>query len=133
MENIDSVEKLCALNETIPEEMVKSSMLYVMRNGINPIWEDPFNCDGGAFSFRLSKVGVHFVWKNLFYLLCGETLCIDRKYNALINGITISPKKEFCILKIWMRDRTVHDPNIFVDIKDLPKTGCLFKKHGPDM
>jgi hypothetical protein len=59
-------------------------------------------------------------------------LVTDKKYNHLINGISISPKRSFCIVKIWMRDCSIQDPNIIIDIKDLQKNGCLFKKHEPE-
>ena len=33
-------------------------MLFVMRNGINPMWEDPKNKDGGCFSYKISNKNV---------------------------------------------------------------------------
>ena len=102
MGNIDNVDKLIALNESLPENIVKHCMLFVMREGITPMWEDKKNRSGGAFSFKVINKQVHSVWKSLFYSICGETLAIDKKYNSKINGITISPKKNFCIIKIWM-------------------------------
>jgi len=64
--------------------------------------------------------------------MCGDTLCVDKKYNSFINGITISPKKNFCIIKIWLENCSVQDPNIVVNIPNLMKQGCLFKKHEPE-
>jgi hypothetical protein len=129
---IDEIEKLIAINETIPETIVKNCMLFVMRNGITPMWEDPKNRNGGCFSFKVINKQVHSVWKTLFYTLCGETLSSDKKYNHLINGITISPKKNFCIIKIWLENCSVQDPNILIPIPNLSKQGCLFKKHEPE-
>ena len=94
MGNIDNVDKLIALNESLPENIVKHCMLFVMREGITPMWEDKKNRSGGAFSFKVINKQVHSVWKSLFYSICGETLAIDKKYNSKINGITISPKKK---------------------------------------
>jgi hypothetical protein len=132
MDDIDTAEKLITINESIPEELVKSCMLFVMKKGILPLWEDPQNRTGGAFSFKVPNKNVNLVWRHLFYVLCGETLTTDKKYNHLINGISISPKKNFCIIKIWMADTTVQDSNVIIDIKDLAKNGCLFKKHEPE-
>ena len=47
----------------------------------------------------------------------------------LINGLSISPKKKFCIIKIWMRDCTEQNVRKISDIKNLSSHGCLFKKH----
>ena len=132
MGNIDIVNKLIALNETLPENIVKHCMLFVMREGITPMWEDKKNRNGGAFSFKVINKQVHSVWKSLFYALCGETLAIDKKFNSSINGITISPKKNFCIIKIWMASCNLQDVNIITNIPNLSKQGCLFKSHSPE-
>lgn len=132
LEEIDNVEKLIAINEVIPENIIKNCMLFVMRKGITPMWEDPKNRKGGCFSFKVINKQVHAVWKSLFYSMCGETLCVDKKHNPLINGITISPKKNFCIIKIWLENCSVQDPNIIISIPNLVKQGCLFKKHEPE-
>jgi len=132
MENIDSVEKLIAINESLPELIVKHCMLFVMKEGITPMWEDPKNRNGGCFSFKVINKQVYGVWKTLFYAICGETLCVDKKYNSVINGITISPKKNFCIIKIWLENCSIQDSKIIIDIPNLVKDGCLFKKHEPE-
>ena len=132
MENIDNVEQLIALNEPFPEKIVKHCMLFVMKTGITPMWEDPKNRNGGCFSFKVSNKQVYSVWKSLFYALCGETLCVNKSHNSLVNGITISPKKNFCIIKIWLENCTVQDPNAIINIPNLLKQGCLFKKHEPE-
>ena len=132
MGNIDNVDKLIALNESLPENIVKHCMLFVMREGITPMWEDKKNRSGGAFSFKVINKQVHSVWKSLFYSICGETLAIDKKYNSKINGITISPKKNFCIIKIWMSSCDLQDSSIITNIPNLSKQGCLFKSHSPE-
>jgi len=132
MGDIDTVEKLVALNEKIPENITKHCMLFVMRKGIAPMWEDPKNRHGGCFSFKVTNKQVPDVWKTLFYLLAGETLSLEPKYNPQLNGITISPKKNFCIIKIWLCDCSVQDPSIITPIANLVKQGCLFKKHEPE-
>jgi hypothetical protein len=131
-EKISSVEEMIAINETVPEKVVKHCMLFLMRSGITPMWEDPKNRTGGCFSFKVLNKHVHAIWRSLFYSMCGETLCVDKKHNALINGITISPKKSFCIIKIWLVNCSVQDPNIIINIANLHKQGCLFKKHEPE-
>jgi len=132
MKNIDSVEKVIRLNEAIPDNTIKSSMLFLMRSDVTPLWEDPKNRSGGCFSFKVLNKQVYEIWKALFYALCGETLCNNHKHFKLINGITISPKKHFCIIKIWFANCDYQDPNIFIDIDNLQKQSCLFKKHEPE-
>jgi hypothetical protein len=72
------------------------------------------------------------VWKNLFYALCGETLSTNPKYSPLINGITISPKKNFCIIKVWLKNLTMQDPKNLIDIPNLSRNGVAFNQHKPE-
>lgn len=130
--DINSIEKVIALNESIPESIVKNCMLFFMKSEITPMWEDKKNRNGGCFSYKVINKHIHQVWKDLLYSLCGETLCIDKKYNSIVNGITVSPKKNFCIVKIWLENCTIQDPNAIITISNMPKQGCLFKKHEPE-
>jgi len=132
MKSMDTAEKVILLNETITDNVVKNCMFFVMRSGITPMWEDPKNRNGGCFSYKIVNKLVHEIWKNLFYLLCGEALCVDPTLNKHINGITISPKKNFCIIKIWLDTSQYQDANMIVSIPNLLKLGCLFKKHEPE-
>jgi hypothetical protein len=129
---MDTVEKVVSINEFIPENIVRFCMLFIMRVGISPMWEDPKNRDGGCFSFKVINKQVPGIWKQLFYALCGETLMIHKKHSEYVNGITISPKKKFCIIKIWMKSCILQDPNMIIHIELLSKQGCLFKKHSPE-
>jgi hypothetical protein len=132
MGSIDSMEKVISLNHEIHENIIKNCMLFVMREGITPMWEDPKNRNGGCFSYKVINKVVPEVWRTLFILLCGETLCVEKEHNNHINGITISPKKNFCIIKIWLDTSTIQDPNVIANINNLTKQGCLFKKHEPE-
>ena len=51
------------------------------------------------------------------------------KLQEKITGITISPKKSFCIIKIWMIDCTEQNVRKIREIPNLSSNGCLFKKH----
>lgn len=132
MSNIDTAEKVISLNESVHDNVIKNCMLFVMREGITPMWEDPRNRDGGCFSYKISNKYVPEVWKQLFYLIVGETLCNDTALSKHLNGITVSPKKNFCIIKIWLDVANLQDPSIIANISNLQKMGCLFKKHEPE-
>jgi len=130
--DIHSAEHVIAINNAIPEEIVTNSMLFLMRNGITPMWEDKKNRSGGCFSYKISNKQVYEIWKNLIYLCCGETLCNKKEFSRHINGITISPKKNFCIIKIWLDTTDFQDPTFIKQLVNLPIQGCIFKKHSPE-
>ena len=113
----------------MPEEMVTNCMLFIMRDGIKPMWEDPKNKNGGCFSYKINNKNVSSVWKNLSYSLVGESLTLDKNVRPFINGITISPKKNFCIIKIWLSTCKYQNPSVIVDNLGISPQGCLFKTH----
>ena len=125
---LETIEDSLMLFENFPEVMIKNCMLFLMRNGIQPTWEDDNNRAGGCFSYKINNKNVAYCWKNLSYVLLGETLA-KPEICKCINGITISPKKNFCIIKIWLANCDYQSPDIISEIEDLPRHGCLFKKH----
>lgn len=132
MKGIDSVESINSINEAIPEYLIYNCMFFCMKNGIGPTWEDVKNRDGGCFSYRVANNDVSNAWKNLLAVMCGNSLCSSAKYESHINGITVSPKKRFSVIKIWMDTCNFQNPDIIREIPRLPKEGCLFKKHAPE-
>ena len=106
---INTVEDAIALNENMPDKIIKFCMLFVMKNEITPLWEDPQNINGGCFSYKIHNKYIINIWKQVFYALCGETLTVDKENMKYINGITISPKKNFCILKIWITNTKIQN------------------------
>jgi hypothetical protein len=101
-----------------------------MKQKINPLWEDPNNIEGGCFSYKVTNKFVFNTWKTLCYCIIGDTLSTNLDFNQTITGITISPKKNFCIVKIWVSTTKYKDPKIITaDIPGLITNGCLFKKH----
>ena len=127
--DITTVSEMIAIAQALPDKLIKNCMLFIMRKNITPRWEDPCNREGGCFSFKVTNKNVPIVWKHVSYLLVGESLC---KLNNIINGITISPKRSFCIVKIWLRDCKHQSPSILANIPELATQGCLFKRHNPE-
>jgi hypothetical protein len=127
----NTVEEGIALCETLPEKLVKNCMLFLMKNDIKPTWEDPGNIKGGSFSFKVGNKTVHDIWNKLFYSTIGLSLSSDNEFMKTINGITISPKKNFCIVKIWTNNCSKQNPELInsPNIKGLNLNGCLFKKN----
>lgn len=138
--NLESYKKIISfhraedailLNDEIHYDLIKKSMMFLMKEDIHPMWEDPKNKEGGCFSFKVSNRDIETVWKHVYFHILGSSIMKNKENIQYINGITLSPKKKFCILKIWMNDCHLKDPNIFIDIPDLSREGCLFKKHCP--
>jgi len=128
-----TVEETIAITESMPDILVKNCMLFIMRKGVKPTWEDPVNRNGGCFSYKVSNKCVYDVWKELTYVLLGGSISKSNSFVSCVTGITISPKKNFCIIKIWMTNCVNQNPEIITsEIKGLISQGCLFKKHAPE-
>jgi hypothetical protein len=128
-----NVEETIAVTETLPSVLVENCMLFLMREGIKPTWEDPKNRNGGCFSYKVSNKNDCKVWKDLTYVVVGSSVSSNINFVNAVTGITISPKKNFCIIKIWMTDCNNQNPGIVTtDVKGLSPQGCLFKKHTPE-
>ena len=109
---IEEPEHLITINETVTDVIVKNAMLFVMKQGIKPIWEDEKNRHGGYLSFKVINKFVFPVWKSMVYAVCGQTFFSRLEDNATINGISISPKKTFCIIKVWLCNSSCKDSPI---------------------
>ncbi len=127
-----TVEEAVAINEALPPRLVNNCMLFIMRKGITPLWEDSKNRSGGCFSYKVSNKSVHECWKTLTYNLVGECLSKNAKLQKDITGITISPKKNFCIIKIWLGKCEFQDASLINCASGIDSHGCLFKKHAPE-
>jgi hypothetical protein len=128
-----TLEDAIAITETTPDPLIKACMLFVMKDGIAPMWEDPKNRNGGCFSYKVSNKNVCEVWRELNYVLVGDTISNNSSFVSCVTGITISPKKNFCIIKIWMTNCDNQNPMVVTsEVKGLSHQGCLFKKHTPE-
>jgi hypothetical protein len=125
----NALEDIIALNQNIADCVIKNCMLFVMKNNINPLWEDPLNKNGGCFSFKVTNKNVVDIWKRFVYCLVGNTITDDMNLLNAITGVTISPKKAFCIIKIWITNCQYQNPTSLSKQLGIPFDGCLFKKH----
>ena len=119
--DIDSISKFNKVINNIGN--FTSGMFFLMKEDIFPTYEDPNNSDGGYWSFRISKKNINHIWENVIAAAVGQTLTKKVEDMSQINGITISPKINNCILKIWNLDNEKDNPEILsedigLDIKD---------------
>jgi hypothetical protein len=124
--------------ENLDENIIKKTMLFFMKDSILPLWESEDNINGGCFSYKISNVNIVNIFKILLYKILGNTLINDEATLNNINGISISPKKNFCIIKIWMRNKNIisnydftsnKDPFAIHTIFNIEEQLCVFKEH----
>ena len=130
--SFNTVEETISIINVLPAKLVTNCMLFIMREGITPTWEDQRNRKGGCFSYKISNKDVSQAWKELTYVLVGESMADNKSILPLINGITISPKKNFCIVKIWLASCEFRDSSVIKELHGISSHGCLFKEHMPE-
>lgn len=125
-----TTEETIAITESLPDELIKNCMLFVSKDGILPMYEDPKNKQGGYFSYKITNPFVPQVWKDMTYALVNRTISENALFYDKITGITISPKKNFCIIKIWMETCEFQNPLMVTSsIPHISPRGCLFTSH----
>jgi len=124
-----TLEETIAVTESLPVPLVENCMLFMMKDGITPMWEDKKNVDGGCFSYKVLNKNVSKAWTDLTYRIVGGCISNTQTFVNSVTGITISPKKNFCIIKIWMTNCNHQNPSVVLSVKGLQSQGCLFRKH----
>ena len=125
-----TVEEAISLLDAIPPNMLINCMMFVMRQGITPLWEDSKNRNGGCFSYKIDNHYIPTLWKDLIYSLIGETLSLNGSVQESITGVTISPKRKFCIIKIWLTTCKYQSSSVIHDIfPNMTTRESIFKRH----
>ena len=124
---ISTVEEWVMLHHSL-KEVLHKGMFFLMREYIQPIWEDKSNKNGGCLSFKIWKNEVVDIWEELSFKLLGEVLLKDKKQWQKICGISISPKRSYCIGRIWVSDPILSDVCSFnIELPSYSK--ILYKSH----
>lgn len=103
-------------------DRVASGILFLMREGVFPCWDDKNNIRGGCLSMKVPLSGAADFWHELCVRTLGDTLVVkerreeDEDAGFAVNGLSASPKTHFAIFKLWLREDADPDPKTY----DLP-------------
>jgi hypothetical protein len=70
---------------------------HIFRTGVQPIWEDKSNIDGGSWTLRLRKGGASRVWEDLVLAVIGGDFGVDDE----VCGVKISMKPGEDKITVW--------------------------------
>ena len=116
--------------ESIDTNHLQNSMFFLMREGIFPNWEDPDNSEGCCISFKVPGETIKEEFsKILLYVLTEDILHNPDKFDE-INGLSLAPKKEFNIAKLWMRNKQSTYTELMEEIEPcLLEKNCMIKNN----
>jgi len=105
--DFNTTQQFWSVIDSIPKEAWECGMFFFMKKGYKPIWECPENEGGGAWSKKIEASGAHTSFIDLMVHCVSNELLVNRK--ETLTGISISPKGQFHIIKIWNTTTTVSD------------------------
>jgi len=128
--SVDNLLDFWKLYNSLTNIHLQHGMFFLMRNDILPMWEEDRNKDGGSWSFKIAKKETISAWVELSVSAIGENIMLDEINTKYINGITISPKKNFSIIKIWISDKKIDDIQYLnKQISNFNLEEAIFKPH----
>ena len=127
--SFSSIEEFSIVYNSLEAVHIQNAMLFLMRDKIAPIWESDENKEGGCFSFKIYRQEIYEAWNELSTLLIGEGLLKEKNDFSCINGISISPKKTFSIIKIWLKNNENNEATKFNEIIKFNFQDAIYKKH----
>ena len=105
--DMSTPQQFWTIVDSISKEAWESGMFFFMRRGFKPLWDVPENEAGGAWSKKIDAANVYTTFIDLMVnCICNEFL-VHRKETLV--GITLSPKGQASIIKIWNTTTTVSD------------------------
>ena len=129
--SLNSYQKIYKINNIIDfwrvynnHYKLNNGMYFLMKDNIKPIYESEENKNGGYWSLKIYN-NVYNTWLDLSLDLIGNIL---DKYD-IVNGISISCKNKFYIIKIWLNNSKYNSINDININKSLYKYNILFNKY----
>jgi len=100
-----------------------------MRGQFSPLWENKANIRGGSYCLKVPRRNAIEVFTR--YLAAAALgICAKDNVNEIV-GVTISPKKGFCIIKIWNTNAKTFGSSADLQIlhDDVKTEEILYRRH----
>lgn len=88
--------------DALKQDALSDGMFFMMRDPSPPLWESHQNIRGGCYSFRCQKKDASDIYLN--HIIAAMIGTLSGSPENRINGVSISPKRGFNIIKLWNVD-----------------------------
>lgn len=95
-------QQFWTIMETLKIDSFSDGMFFLMRDPSPPLWESHHHIRGGCYSFRCQKKDAADIYLN--YSIASMIGGLSTDPANLLNGMSISPKRGFNIVKVWNTD-----------------------------
>ena len=124
----NTIEQFWALFNKIPLLHLSTGMYFLMKENILPLWEDKNNVKGGCWSYKVGKKDASQAYLDLLKSVISDNACPD--HPEIITGASISPKKGFCIIKVWNDNNNYSDPKLLSsEITQIDISQTIYKSY----
>lgn len=112
----------------ISKEAWNSGMFFFMKEGVSPLWEAPENAKGGAWSKRVDAAETNGVFIDCM-IHCALGKMLSRNADTIV-GVTLSPKGNFHIIKIWNNTTSIADRRLLSETLKMKRgDDIVYKAH----
>lgn len=122
----NTIHEFWFLDKFIKKDMVENGMFFIMINGIMPTWEDKNNIDGGCLSWKVDRKHSYKLWIDTVGHFLMENL---GNLTSYVNGVSISPKKNSSIIKLWLKENFAIDKIKLPDSYSMLNDKVIYKTH----
>ncbi|KAI4126850.1 MAG: hypothetical protein LQ338_003523 [Usnochroma carphineum] len=104
LENIITIKTFWECVNQFPLQQLKmKDSVHFFKRGVRPVWEDPRNVEGGAWTFRVSKAVSAEFWVEVLLLAVGEQFSDVLGNGDDLCGISLSRRFSSDLIQIWNR------------------------------
>lgn len=112
-------QQMWSVVEAIPKDAWECGMFFFMRDGFKPLWDCPENEHGGSWSKKVDISNIYDIFIDLMVHCVANDVLVKNK--ETLAGITVSPKGQFSIIKVWNTSIAINDrTNLNVKIPLFP-------------
>ena len=104
---VSTPQQFWSVVDAVPQDAWECGMFFFMKAGYKPLWDSPENEHGGSWSKKVEISNIHTIFTDLMVHCVSDELLTKHK-DSLV-GITVSPKGQFSIIKIWNTTTNVND------------------------
>jgi hypothetical protein len=101
--NVSCAEEFWGAHRLLQRHLDRG-IFFLMREHVFPCWDDPANIRGGCLTFMVARPRVPDTWEHLASRMMCDRLARDPERAESVNGISISPKRDFTVIKIWLAE-----------------------------
>jgi hypothetical protein len=112
--------------EALKDNSLDDGMFFMMRDPSPPLWESHQNIRGGCYSFRCQKKDAADIYLN--HIIAAMLGSLAGHPENRINGVSISPKRGFNIIKVWNIDaqKFNHPSNINTTFSTIRESDIMY-------